>query len=208
MPHSRGHDHSQAADGQTLQPNVVIIQDGGGHYLKIPVLTTAQRNALAPTNGQVIYNSTTGLFESYQNGVWKQGVGYQTIGTAIYYSSQSGNAYQYCGILTSGLPSSAIFPQGSVGSQVRLVATMLNTGVSPSTFYLSYASYDMTPAQIEPPSDARSGSLLVGAGAAGVFDTGWITIATPSVIAAIAPETRGTNPGDTWEIGNCSVSIR
>lgn len=48
----------------------VTITDGAGHYLKLPKLTTSQRDALTPGNGMLIYNSTTNQFERYQNGSW------------------------------------------------------------------------------------------------------------------------------------------
>ena len=48
--------------------DTVTITDGAGHYLQVPKLTTAQRDALAPTNGMIIYNTTTGRFEAYDGG--------------------------------------------------------------------------------------------------------------------------------------------
>jgi len=54
----------------TYSPDIVIITDGAGHYLQLPQLTTAERNALTAVNGMVIYNSTTGQIESYENGAW------------------------------------------------------------------------------------------------------------------------------------------
>lgn len=38
--------------------------------IKVNSLTTAQRDALTPANGMVIYNSTTSAFETYQNDKW------------------------------------------------------------------------------------------------------------------------------------------
>jgi len=46
------------------------ILDGDGHYLQLPKLTTAQRDALSATEGMMIYNSDTGVIEAYQNGSW------------------------------------------------------------------------------------------------------------------------------------------
>jgi len=42
-----------------------------GAYVKLPVLTTAQRDALAPITGKVIYNSTTGRREVYNGTAWE-----------------------------------------------------------------------------------------------------------------------------------------
>lgn len=38
--------------------------------LLLPRLTTTQRDALTPTNGMLIYNSTTGKFQGYESGAW------------------------------------------------------------------------------------------------------------------------------------------
>ena len=38
--------------------------------VKLLSLTTTQRDALTPANGMVIYNSTTGAVNAYQNGAW------------------------------------------------------------------------------------------------------------------------------------------
>ena len=64
-------DHSQylLADG-SREASKIIITDGAGHYLQVPQLTTAQRDALTPANGMIIYNTTTNQFERYENGAW------------------------------------------------------------------------------------------------------------------------------------------
>ena len=48
--------------------DTVVITDGAGHYLKVPRLTTAQRDSLSPANGMIIFNTTTGQFERYEDG--------------------------------------------------------------------------------------------------------------------------------------------
>jgi len=48
----------------------IIIADGAGHYLQVPKLTTAQRDALTAVNGMIIYNTTTSQMECYQAGSW------------------------------------------------------------------------------------------------------------------------------------------
>ncbi|GAH48140.1 unnamed protein product, partial [marine sediment metagenome] len=37
----------------------VIIEDGAGHYMRLPSLTTAERDDLTPAAGMTIWNSTT-----------------------------------------------------------------------------------------------------------------------------------------------------
>ena len=48
----------------------VIIEDGAGHYLRLSQLTTAQRDALTPVAGMIIWNSTTGQAERYDGADW------------------------------------------------------------------------------------------------------------------------------------------
>ena len=48
----------------------ITVADGSGHYVKLPSLTTAQRDGLSPSNGTLIYNSNTFQVEAYQNGAW------------------------------------------------------------------------------------------------------------------------------------------
>ena len=36
----------------------------------VPVLTTAERDALTATNGMIVYNSTTNRFQGYEGGSW------------------------------------------------------------------------------------------------------------------------------------------
>ena len=48
----------------------INIQDGDGQYLKVPKLTTIQRDALAIVDAMIIYNSTTNKVQFRQNGAW------------------------------------------------------------------------------------------------------------------------------------------
>jgi len=54
----------------TYSPDIVIITDGAGHYLELPSLTTAERNALTVNNGAMVYNSTTDTIDVYLGGAW------------------------------------------------------------------------------------------------------------------------------------------
>lgn len=58
-------------DSASLRTTIpIIVGDGAGQYLQLPTLTTAQRDALTAVNGMVIYNSTTGDIERYEDGAW------------------------------------------------------------------------------------------------------------------------------------------
>ena len=48
----------------------IILKDGDGQYIRLPRLTTAQRDALEASDGMEIYNSDTGQKETYGNGGW------------------------------------------------------------------------------------------------------------------------------------------
>jgi len=48
----------------------IEILNGDGHYLQLPKLTTAQRDALSATEGMMIYNTDTGRVVVYQDGGW------------------------------------------------------------------------------------------------------------------------------------------
>lgn len=42
----------------------------GKNFVVVPKITTAQRNALTPTNGMLVYDSDLNLFYKYENGAW------------------------------------------------------------------------------------------------------------------------------------------
>jgi len=54
----------------TYSPDIVIITDGAGHYLELPELTEAERDALDAGNGMMIYNSDTDTVDVCLGGVW------------------------------------------------------------------------------------------------------------------------------------------
>ena len=64
-----------------FKTNNVTTFDSSG--LRIPQFTTATRPA-SPVNGQVIYNTSTGMMEIYDSGIWKDVT-----------SSAAGSAYQF-----------------------------------------------------------------------------------------------------------------
>ncbi len=65
-------------DGATTLANALILPDGAGYYLHIPSLTTTQRDALTPTAGMLVYNSTTTQFNKYENGAWRSDLGFNS----------------------------------------------------------------------------------------------------------------------------------
>ena len=54
-------DSAQLASNITLQ----------GSYVKLPSITTTQRDALTPAAGMLVYNSTLGLTQQYTSLGWK-----------------------------------------------------------------------------------------------------------------------------------------
>lgn len=63
--------------GETVIDSATTItltaQDGvfvTGSPFRLPSFTTTQRNALVPSNGDLIYNSTANKIQGYQNGAW------------------------------------------------------------------------------------------------------------------------------------------
>ena len=48
----------------------VVVTDGAGHYLELPSLTTAQRDALTPSTGMTIWNSDNARVEKYNGATW------------------------------------------------------------------------------------------------------------------------------------------
>ena len=48
-------------------PDGTIISTGA---FRLANITTTQRNALAPENGDLIYNTTDSKLQGYQNGAW------------------------------------------------------------------------------------------------------------------------------------------
>jgi len=54
----------------TIPNNVAGGSAGSSGVFTAPQYTTTQRNALTPVNGWIIYNTTTNVFEFYENGAW------------------------------------------------------------------------------------------------------------------------------------------
>jgi len=50
---------------------LLYIPDGAGRYVKCPVLTTTQRDALTGVEGMIIFNSTTDQLEEYDGATWE-----------------------------------------------------------------------------------------------------------------------------------------
>ena len=65
-------------DGAITLSDALILPDGAGYYLHISILTTVQRDALTPTAGMIIYNSTTTQFNKYENGAWRADLGFNS----------------------------------------------------------------------------------------------------------------------------------
>ena len=51
--------------------NRIFFNNGSGNYLKLPILTTTQRDALSAVEGMMIVNSTAVAFQVYINSAWR-----------------------------------------------------------------------------------------------------------------------------------------
>jgi hypothetical protein len=54
----------------TIPNNVAGGSSGSSGVFTAPQYTTTQRDALSPVNGWIIYNTSTNIFEFYENGAW------------------------------------------------------------------------------------------------------------------------------------------
>jgi hypothetical protein len=108
----------------------LVINDGSGHFLKLPALTTAQRNVIIPANGMVIYNTDNSVIEFYEGG-WQQrwnlsqlGIGGTVVITAARLLQ---NVTTDATIITSGELAIARMPRDAAG----LVLEAQGTGFYP-----------------------------------------------------------------------------
>jgi hypothetical protein len=72
--------------------------------IKVNSLTTAQRDALTPANGMIIYNTTSNRLESYENGAWQATIESQyitltygetlAVNDAVYLKASDGFVYK------------------------------------------------------------------------------------------------------------------
>lgn len=53
-----------------ISPSTVTFTTDGDEFFTLPSLTTAERDALAPANGMLIYNETTSVSNQYVGGSW------------------------------------------------------------------------------------------------------------------------------------------
>ena len=56
--------------GTTSPQGALDVSSTTGAFI-VPRMTTAQRDALTPVNGMIIYNTTTNKFNFYENGAWE-----------------------------------------------------------------------------------------------------------------------------------------
>ncbi len=55
--------------GTTTPQGALDVSSTTGGFI-VPRMITAQRGALTPVNGMIIYNTTTNQFNFYENGAW------------------------------------------------------------------------------------------------------------------------------------------
>jgi hypothetical protein len=63
------------------QGDALILASGSDHAPAVNQVTTAERDALTPLNGMIVYNTTTGQFEGYDDGWQALGAGGTVPGT-------------------------------------------------------------------------------------------------------------------------------
>ena len=77
---------------QSFNADTIIVNDGAGRYLRLPKLTTAQRDTLTAVNGMLIYNSTTNQLNVYQNAAWSVPAVMSNVITITFIIDGSGSA--------------------------------------------------------------------------------------------------------------------
>src|SRR5579859_3288396 len=120
----------------------VEIQSTDGAFL-LPRMTTVQRDAVAvPTNGMMIYNTTTNEINSYENGVWGAAGGGDVVGpgaatndSVAVFNGITGKLIQNTGVILN--PITGIFSAigglinaiGSAASPTYTFTGDTNTGI-------------------------------------------------------------------------------
>ncbi len=79
-------DYTQKWDGGNAVHSIAVTSafefDGGA--IRIPTITTAERDGLSPENGMIIYNSDEEQFQCYENGAWENRTKVITTETNVY----------------------------------------------------------------------------------------------------------------------------
>lgn len=65
-----GYAEDLAVEGDTQVTGYLKMTGGAGSYLKFPNLTTTEKDALAKTDGLVVYDSTLGKLQVCSAGAW------------------------------------------------------------------------------------------------------------------------------------------
>ena len=156
--------------------------------IKLLSLTTAQRDALTPANGMVIYNSTDGEVQTYQGAAWNAVVGmpYDATLAAIAALGTAANKYLY----TTGVDS---WTEGEITAFARTVlddsdqSTMLATiGAAPASNLTTHTGLSTTAHGGILPEDASivavsSGRNLASTDAGKILEcTGTFTLTCPN----------------------------
>ena len=59
-------------NGTIQLEDALEVNDGAGHYLRVPRLTSTQRAAVSGVNGRILYDSTLGRFYLVRGSSWRQ----------------------------------------------------------------------------------------------------------------------------------------
>ena len=86
----------------TIETGLVIDNSGGDEYLKLPSLTTAERNALSPAEGWKVWNETKKVEETYTGAAWVEQVAPVITGAQGSIPYRGASVPEWLGVGTSG----------------------------------------------------------------------------------------------------------
>jgi len=135
----------------TTQAGLIISNVLGTEYLTIPSLTATQRDALTPTAGMLIYNSSTTKFNKYENGAWRADLAYNGDISLLQIASQAQGD-----ILHRGASTWERLPKGTTLQHLRM-----NVGATD----VEWAATDATKQFHVPCFTGNGGALSAGYGA-------------------------------------------
>lgn len=176
----------------TIQSGLIVDNTLGTEYLTIPSLTTTQRDALTPTAGMVIYNTTTTQFNKYENGAWRADLGYNSAHANLSgLTNDEHTQYQKESLLTTA----GDLPYATAAS------TWARLGIGTAGQFLKTNAGATAPEWATGP--VPTGFIGIWAGTIANIPTGYVICdgnnSTPNLLAKFIEgvATAATNPGTT-----------